>query len=464
MIERRNTAMRPVENSPATAPSRTEREEQSNIPRPSAALNYSVVMWRRRRHLVRITAIGGAVTLLLTLLIPNSYQSSTRLMAPDMHGGSGFALIAGLLAKAGGGGLLNSNLLGGSSNAGGMFVGVLHSRTIADNLVKQFDLKKVYWVSKDKDARAKLDDRTDISEDRKSGIITIAVTDHDPQRSAELAAAYVDQLNQVLAEVNTSAAHRERVFLEGRIKVVKRELDAASQQLSEFSSKNTTIDPKEQSRAMMQTAVSLQGELIAAQTQLRGLEQIYTDSNVRVRSLKARIAELQNQVAKLRGPDSEQDTGTTDKSDETAVNTDDDLYPSFRKLPGLGVGYADLYRAVKLREIVFETLTQQLEMAKVEEAKEIPTVKVLDPADVPEKKSWPPRVLLTLVGACLSFAVASVVLVGRTVWSQMDAADPRKRFAEEIWNDTQPAYSELQERAQRVGTKFRRNHHNGHYS
>lgn len=456
--------MRPVESSPAMVPSHIEREVEAEVRKPSAALNYSVVLWRRRRSLGRITAIGAGVTILLTLLIPNSYNSSTRLMAPDMQGGSGFALIAGLLAKAGGGGsLLNSGLLGGSGNAGGMFVGVLHSRTVADNLVKQFNLKKVYWVSKDKDARAKLDDRTEISEDRKSGIITITVTDHSPQRSAELAAAYVDQLNQVLAQVNTSAAHRERVFLEGRLKVVKQELDAASQQLSEYSSKNTTIDPKEQSRAMMQTAVSLQGELIAAQTQLRGLEQIYTDSNVRVRSLKARIAELQGQVAKLRGPDSEQDAGTTTNK-ETAAGTDDDLYPSFRKLPGLGVGYADLYRAVKLREIVFETLTQQLEMAKVEEAKEIPSVKVLDPADVPEKKSWPPRVLLTLLGAFFSFAVASVVFVGRTVWSQMDASDPRRRFAEEIWNDTQPAYSSLQDRAQRVGTKFRRNNHNGHYS
>jgi capsule polysaccharide export protein KpsE/RkpR len=465
LIERRNAAMRPLESSPAMVPSHIEREAEPDVRRPSAALNYSVILWRRRRSLARITAIGAAVTILLTLLIPNSYNSSTRLMAPEMQGGSGFALIAGLLAKAGGGGgLLNSGLLGGSGNAGGMFVGVLHSRTVADNLVKQFNLKKVYWISKDKDARAKLDDRTEISEDRKSGIITITVTDHSPERSAQLAAAYVDQLNQVLAQVNTSAAHRERVFLEGRLKVVKQELDAASQQLSEYSSKNTTIDPKEQSRAMMQTAVSLQGELIAAQTQLRGLEQIYTDSNVRVRSLRARIAELQSQVAKLRGSDSQQDTGTADNSKEIAPNTDDDLYPSFRKLPGLGVGYADLYRAVKLREIVFETLTQQLEMAKVEEAKEIPSVKILDPADVPEKKSWPPRMLLTLLGAFLTFAAASVFFVGRTVWSQMDAADPRRRFAEEIWNDTQPAYSELQERAQRVGTKFRRNNHNGHYS
>ncbi len=455
-MERRNATVRTVDVPPVLSPVDTGPFSPA---KPSAALNYSILLWRDRKKLLRITAIGGALTLLITLLIPNSYESTTRLMAPDMHGGSEFAMVAGLLAKAtGGSGGLASNLLGGGAgNAGGMLVGVLHSRTIADNLVKQFDLKKVYWVGKDKDARAKLADRTEISEDRKSGIISITVGDRSPQRSAALATAYVDQLNTVLTQVNTSAAHRERVFLEDRIKVVRQELDTAAHQLSDFSVKNTAIDPKEQGRAMMQTAVSLQGELIASQTELRGLQQIYTDNNVRVRSLKARIAELRAQVEKLRGEN-------PDQVSETNGDTNDELYPSFRKLPPLGVSYTDLYREVKLREIVFETLTQQYEMAKVAEAKEIPSVKVLDPADVPEKKSWPPRVILTLIGAMLAFAVGSVFIVGRGVWTQVDSADPRRRFVEEIWNDTQPTYSELHERAQRMGAKFRRNSGNGHYS
>ncbi len=453
-MERRNATVRTVDVPPVLAPVDVGHFSPA---KSSATLNYSILLWRDRLRLLRITAIGGVLTLLMTLLIPNSYESTTRLMAPDMHGGSEFAMVAGLLARAGGGGTggLASNLLGGANNAGSMMVGVLHSRTVADNLVKQFDLRKVYWVGKDNDARAKLADRTEIAEDRKSGIITITVDDHSPQRSAALAAAYVDQLNTVLAQVNTSAAHRERVFLEDRIKVVKQELDSAAHQLSDFSVKNTAIDPKEQGRAMMQTAVSLQGELIASETELRGLQQIYTDNNVRVRSLKARIAELRSQVEKLRGPGSDE---TTDSS------SGDELYPSFRKLPPLGVSYADLYREVKLREIVFETLTQQLEMAKVEEAKEIPSVKVLDPADVPERKSWPPRVIITLLGTLLALALGSVFIVGRGVWSQIDTSDPRRRFAEEIWHDAQPTYSELHDRAQRIGTKFRRNPSNGHYS
>jgi len=321
---------------------------------------------------------------------------------------------------------------------------------VADNLVQKFDLKKVYRDRRDQDAREDLADRTNISQDRKSEIITIAVEDRDPRRAAALAAAYVDELNHLLAQVNTSSAHRERVFIEERLKVVRQELDTAAKQLSDFSTKNTTLDPKEQGKAMVGAVVTLQGELIANETQLRGLQQIYSDNNVRIRSIQARIRELRHQLEQLRG-------SSADPPSDPGV--DDSSYPSFRRLPALGVTYADLYREVKLREVVFETLTQQYEMAKIAEAKEIPSVKILDPANLPEKKSGPPRLLITLLGAILSFACGTIFVIGRATWKQVDADDPRKTFAAEVWDDTRPAYSKLQDRAQRIKTKFRRNSH-----
>src|SRR5262249_20425746 len=129
--------------------------------------------------------------------------------------------------------------------------------------------------------------------------ISITVSDHDPKRAAALAQSYVEELNQLVAELSTSAAHRERVFLEGRLKAVKQDLDDASKEFSQFASKNTTIDIKEQGRAMVEAAARLNGEMIAAESQLKGLEQIYTPSNVRVRAVQARISELQRQLDKL---------------------------------------------------------------------------------------------------------------------------------------------------------------------
>lgn len=409
----------------------------------SAVINATAIVWRKRQLLMKITVSGALLALTIALLVPNMYESTVRLMGPDDRGGSQMAMLAGVLGKAGG--AINgiaSDLLGMSS-PGETVMGVLRSRTVAQNIVEKFNLKKVYWVRRDSGAREKLADRTSISEDRKTGIITVTVVDHDPVRAAEMARAYIDQLNGLLNEVNTSAAHRQRVFIEERLKEVKQELADASLRLSDFSAKNTALDPKEQGKAMVDAAVTLQGQLMATQAELKGLQQIYSENNVRVRSAKARITELEHQLRDLRG-NSVDEPGADNGSD-------DSLYPTLQKLPGLGVTYADLYREVKLREAVFETLTEQYELARIEEAKEIPNVKVLDPADVPDKKSGPPRAIITVLGMLMSFCLGCVWIVGHAMWLEIDRCDPRKQLALEVMQDATPVYSRLRAKLHRDG-------------
>src|SRR5262249_14246486 len=151
--------------------------------------------------------------------------------------------------------------------------------------------RKVYSERLELDARKKLANRTSLSEDHKSGILTISVWDRDPNRAAALASAYVQELNQLVTDLSTSSAHRERVFLEGRLTAVKKDLDDASVKFSQIASKNATLDSKEQGRAMVEAASRLQGEKIAAESELKGLEEIYTSNNVRVRAVQARIGE-----------------------------------------------------------------------------------------------------------------------------------------------------------------------------
>ena len=142
---------------------------------------------------------------------------------------------------------------------------------------------------------------TDISSDRKSGIITVKVNDKNPDRAAAMGREYVEALNRIVITLNTSSAHKERVFLEERLGQVQQDLEQAEKDFSQFASKNTAIDVKEQGRAMIGAAAELEGQLIAAQTELEGLRQIYTANNVRVRSVQARIDEYRRQLQKLGG-------------------------------------------------------------------------------------------------------------------------------------------------------------------
>jgi capsule polysaccharide export protein KpsE/RkpR len=275
----------------------------------------------------------------------------------------------------------------------------------------------------EEDARRKLAENTSISEDRKSGIITLTVSDRDPRRAAAIAQGYVEELDHLVLELSTSSAHRERLFLEERLTAVKRELDQASNEFSQFSSQNTAIDIKEQSRAMLEAAATLQGQLIAAQSELSGLQQIYTENNVRVRALRARIEELQRQQEKIGGRDS----GFTTAGEKKP------LYPSIRELPLLGVRYGDLYRRTKIQEVVYETLTQEYELAKVQEAKETPSVKVLDAAAIPERKSFPPRAMIIFLCAFFALAGAVVWVLGQTRWQEAAPDDPGKVLAREVF-------------------------------
>lgn len=384
------------------------------------------LLWEERRFLWKAVAVGLALGLLVALLIPKHYQSTAQLMPPDTSDSPGMAMMAAMFSgggTAGGLGTLAGDLLG-LKNSGAVFVGILRSRTVQDRLVDRFHLQEVYGEKFEEDACKELSDNTGVSEDRKSGIITIEVTDKDPRRATAMTQSYIDELNRLAAEVSTSAAHRERVFLEERLKQVKGDLNRAATDFSQFASKNTTIDIEEQGKAMVESAAALQGQLIAAESELKGMEQIYTPNNVRIRSLKGQIAELRAQLGKLGGTPGGAPAGTPDP---------DSIYPSIRQLPLLGVKYFDLYREAKIQEAVYEALTQQYEMAKVQEAKETPSVKVLDRANLPETKSFPPRLLIMLLVTLLTVAGCVFGLFTRSRWQRIDRSDPGKILAHEVF-------------------------------
>jgi uncharacterized protein involved in exopolysaccharide biosynthesis len=394
------------------------------------------LMWKHRKFLMRAGTLALVASTIVAFLIPKSYTSTAQLMPPDPQSSGGMAMMAAMAAKTGGDlGTIAGDLLGLKSS-GALFIGVLRSQTSQDRLIEQFDLRKVYGTRLVMDARTRLDENTSIAEDRKSGIVTISVTDHSPQRAAALANAYVDELNSLVSELSTSSAHRERVFLEERLKVVKGDLDDASSQLAQFSSKNGTLDIQQEGKAMLDAAGTIAGEMIAAQSELEGLRQIYTDNNSRVRALNARVEELRKQLEKLGGSQAKDAdspaTASSPSADPSHAQVGGLPYPTIRNLPLLGAKYADYYRRAKIEETVYELLTEQYELAKVQEAKETPSVKVLDPARVPEKKSSPPRLQIMLLGTLLGTALSVVWVLGSARWGEFDPKDPRKVLVEEV--------------------------------
>ncbi|MFZ1005883.1 MAG: lipopolysaccharide biosynthesis protein [Candidatus Sulfotelmatobacter sp.] len=391
-------------------------------------------LWNARRPIALTTLTAFLLSCSFSVLIPTFYTATTQLMPPDSESASGVAMVAALSKAGGGAGSLAGDVLGLKST-GSLFVGILRSESSQISLVERFDLKKVYRVKLTQDARAQLDERTVISEDRKSGIITISVTDVSPPRAAALANAYVDQLNTLVTDSSTSSAHRERVFLEDRLKVAKQELDQASSELAQFSSQNSTLDMQQMGKAMLDATGNVAAQLIAAESELQGLRQMYTDDNARVQSLSGRVAELRKQLARMQGG-----TGTaavraglnSPVAAAQPVQPGDMPYPTLRSLPILGVKYANYFRRAKIQETVYELLTEQYELAKIQEVKETPSVKVLDRARVPERRSFPPRMLIVALGTFFALSACLVCVAALSSWQATDPQDPRKLFVRQV--------------------------------
>lgn len=411
------------------------------------------LLWVERSFLFRSVLAALLVSTVIAFLLPNHYTATTRLMPPGYGANSAMALaLPALSDRAGGGGEgsvmgLASQLLG-MNTSGELYVGVIQSQAVEDRVIARLGLMSVYWDKYLEDARKHLESNTNISISSRTGIISISVTDKKPERAAAIAKAYVVELNQVLSEVNSSSAHRERVFLEERLQEIKQRSEADAKEFALFASQNAAVDIPNQAKAMVTAEAELQSQLIVAQSELNGLRQIYAIGNPRVRAAQARLDELRRQTDKFGGKN-------VDPVKDTSLAIDE-LYPSLRQLPLLGVKYLDLYRRAKIDDAVFELLTKEYEIAKIQEAREVPTAEVLDAAAVPEKKSSPHRLLFMLEGALSGFVLACAFLIGCTVWEHTDFSDPRKVLAQEAfstvkaWVERTPVLRKLHAGVQRI--------------
>jgi uncharacterized protein involved in exopolysaccharide biosynthesis len=369
--------------------------------------------WSKRWMVFGIVATGVLVSVLYAFSLPNVYTSTTTLMPPD--GSSPYSNVLGMLSPGSSTSDFSAMALG-MNDPDDLFISILQSRNVQDGLINRLDLAHYYNTSSAEDTRRSLAGDTKIVEDRRSEVIMISVTARNPVLASNIARGYVDELNRVVTDNATSSARRERIFLEERVKEIKQSLDDSARALSQFSTKSGAIDMPSQTKSMVEEGLRLQTELSDGRSQLAALLQTYSEDNSRVRALEAHNAELQRELDKM---------GGVPQGPGTIPSASNSPYPNAEQLPALGLTYYDLERKMTVEEALWEALTKQYEAAKVDEAAEIPTVKVLDVANVPERKSAPSRRLIVELGTILSTILAFILVFLGMIWEKMD---PRTEF------------------------------------
>jgi len=355
---------------------------------------YWWILVRHKRMILATSLAAAFLAAAVSFFIPKTYTATARILPPKEKTGG---LAAALSGQLGGLAALAGATLGASTNAE-LMVGMLESRTVTDRIIDRYDLLKVYDQDLRIDAQEKLLGNLDASVDKNSGILTVSVDDHDPQRAAELANAFVAELDQLSRHLNLTEASRQRAFLEARLVEVNSDLAVAEDALRAFQEKHGTIQVDEQAKSIIDLMGQLKGQLMAAQVELGVTQRFASANSSEVDRLRTQIAEIQARIRAMERGEGDRAAG--------------DIFLPTQAIPDLGLRYARLLREVKVQETVFELLTQQYEMTKMEEARDAPTIQLLDAAVVPERFSKPKRMLIVVFcGFASLFAVSVYVLV-----------------------------------------------------
>ena len=382
-------------------------------------IDYFLVLLKHKRMIFCIVALAIILSVVVSLLLPKMYTATARVLPPQ-EPDSG---LSALLTQPGGplGGLASSFMQGKTTSD--LYVGMLKSRTVADILIKKFNLKELYEKKYLEDVYKHLAKRINIEVSRKDQIISVSVEDRDPKRAADMANTYLDALDRVNRAVNITEGQRKRMFLEERLKEAKKDLSRAEIELKEFQEKYKLVSIEEQAKVAIEGAAKIKGEIIVAQTELEVLKKFGTERQNEAVMLKSKINELQNQLAKIeRG-----NPGINVLKENVMVEGESNFYIPFNELPALGMQLGQLMREAKIQEKVFELVTSQYEMAKIEEAKDINTIQILDSAVPPDKKSSPKRALIVILSTVAAFFL-SVFLAFFVEYIQRLKTEDQERY------------------------------------
>ncbi len=355
----------------------------------------------RRRGLVAtivVASLLGAFAV-SALLLPKAYESTASLL-PQLDSKEGGSL-ATLLATTGAGGMaqnLGVGLPSMPTTPTDVFVAILKSRVMADEVIAKFGLMAVYHERTMHDTRVELAERVRVTVSKEK-VIKVTVEDEDPQRAADIAAYFVSNLDRLNRTLNVSKAGYNRAFIERRLAETQTGLVKTEEALRDFQRNNKAVAVEAQSKAMIEAAAMIQGQITGYEVQLQVMSAYLSPDNPDLSRVRSSIQELKKQLALME----------FGKGAKGAL-PGDRLHPAMVAVPDLALQYGRLFRELKVQETLYAMLTSQFEQAKITEARDTPTVQVLDPP-VPADKQIKPRVVFNtavagLLGTCIAIVLA----------------------------------------------------------
>src|SRR5712692_9015201 len=368
-------------------------------------LDLLIVLAKHKRVVLGVPAVAAVAAAIISLLLPNIYTGTTRILPPQQSASAATAMLNQLGGALGGfagaaGGAL------GIRNPNDLYVGMLKSRTVADNIIARFDLNKIYEEGLQSGARNMLQRNTTISAGR-DGIISIEVDDKDPKRAADLANAYVDELTKLTKVLAVTEASQRRLFFERQLVQAKDNLTAAEIAARQGLQKGGLAQVDAQGRSMIEVTARLRAQISVKEVQIGSMRTFAAEGNPELQRTQEELQALKRELGRVEGSSPIAAMAGPGKSDNS------------------GLDNLSRLRDVKYYEFLYELLAKQYELAKIDEAKDATIIQVMDPAIEPDRKSKPRRSLFVILFTFVAvFASVLWILIREAIVTAK--TDPRQ--------------------------------------
>ena len=375
-------------------------------------LDFLLIITQRKKLVGIVTAICTTIALILAFTLPQEY-TATVIILPPQGNTSMSSMLAGQLAgmNSAMGGVAGSML--GMKNINDMYVSMLKSRSVEDAVIKRYGLQAEYRKTYLVDTRKALEKHAKIDGTTKDGLIRLSFEDRNPNRAAEIANGYVDQFRTLSQHLAITEASQRRVVFEAQLEKTKTQLENADEAMKRTQLSTGMVQVDGQARAMIDSAARLRAQIVSKEVQIEAMRSYAGDENPALTQAQTELDGLRAQFNKMVG---------------SKGGSADDVFLPKGEVPEAGLEYVRKLRDVKYYEAIFDVLARQLELAKLDEAREGAFIQIVDPAVPPEKKSFPKRGMLTIAGLSLgfTFGIMLALLQGGLMRMQHNPATKEK--------------------------------------
>jgi tyrosine-protein kinase Etk/Wzc len=375
--------------------------EQGSV-RKLDLLDVLLIFARRKWLILGWTGAGLVIAIIAILRAPTLYKSQATIMPPQQEQSSAALLsqLGALTAFSS----VGSNL--GLKNPADLYVAILQTNLVADNMVDRYHLMDVYKIPDRDGASGMLRKRSKFIAG-KDGLMQIIVEDKDPKRAAVLVNGYADELFQQNNRLAIGSASQRRLFFEQQLAQEKDRLADAEVALKQTQQSTGVLQLSGQAQNIIGQEANIQANITSREVQLGALLSSSTEQNPEVVRLRTELAGLRDQLQQLQ------------------KGTNGDML-SQREFPAAGLEYIRKERDLQYHQTLYDLLARQLEAARIDEAKASPTVQMVDPPQVPKVRSWPKPLVFILVGLVVGTMLGCIRVTVIYLYEYADT-DPRLR-------------------------------------